>query len=78
MSRKGTTEGEGNPPLPLEKDFYYLAKTVEKMDKRLERYDENIRSLERELASVKVWISVAMLIVPSIVIALILKALGVK
>jgi len=33
-----------HPPLPLEKDFNYLAKTVEKMDKRLERYDENIRN----------------------------------
>lgn len=51
MGSKRTTEGEGNPPLPLEKDFYYLAKTVEKMDKRFERYDENIRSLEKELAS---------------------------
>ncbi len=48
------------------------------MDKHLERYDENIRSLERELASVKVWISLAMLIVPGILIAIILKGLGVK
>jgi len=34
MSNKLTTEGEGvNSPLPLEKDFYYLAKAVEEMEK---------------------------------------------
>ena len=76
MSNKCTTEGE--VALPLERDFYYLAKTVEKMDKRLERYDENIRSLERELASLKVWVSIGSLIGPGIVIALILKGLGVR
>ena len=76
MSKKTSSEGEVT--LPLEKDFFYLAKTVEKMDKRLERYDENIRSLERELASLKVWISIGSLIGPGLVIALILKGLGVR
>ncbi|MCX6088796.1 MAG: hypothetical protein NTX88_00140 [Candidatus Atribacteria bacterium] len=77
MAGKGTIQGEG-VSLPLEKDFYYLAKTVEKMDKKIERYDETIRSLEKELASVKVWSTLATLLGPGIVIAIILRGLGVK
>ena len=76
MAKKGSPEGESF--LPLERDFFYLAKTVEKMDKRLERYDENIRSLERELASLKVWVSIVSLIGPGIVVALILRGLGIR
>ena len=76
MAKKTSSEREAN--LPLERDFFYLAKTVEKMDKRLERYDENIRSLERELASLKVWVSIGSLIGPGIVVALILRGLGIK
>jgi len=72
------TGSEGENLLPLERDFFYLTKTVEKMDKRLERYDENIRSMERELASLKVWVSVGSLIGPGIVVALILSGLGVR
>jgi len=72
------TGSEGENLLPLERDFFYLTKTVEKMDKRLERYDENIRSMERELASLKVWVSVGSLIGPGIVVALILRGLGVR
>ncbi|HHT10261.1 MAG: hypothetical protein QM279_09015 [Atribacterota bacterium] len=48
------------------------------MDKRLERYDENIRAMERELSSLKVWVSVGSIIGPGIVVALILRGLGVK
>ena len=76
MAKKTGSEGENL--LPLERDFFYLTKTVEKMDKRLERYDENIRSMERELASLKVWVSVGSLIGPGIVVALILRGLGVR
>ena len=76
MVKKTSLEGEVF--LPLERDFFYLAKTVEKMDKRLERYDENIRSMERELSSLKVWVSIGSLIGPGIVVALILRGLGVK
>ena len=76
MAKKTGSEGENL--LPLERDFFYLTKTVEKMDKRLERYDENIRSMERELASLKVWVSVGSLIGPGIVVALILSGLGVR
>lgn len=76
MVKKTSLEGEKT--LPLERDFFYLAKTVEKMDKRLERYDENIRSMERELSSLKVWVSIGSLIGPGIVVALILRGLGVK
>jgi len=76
VAKKTSSEGEAN--LPLERDFFYLAKTVEKMDKRLERYDENIRSLERELVSLKVWVSIGSLIGPGIVVALILRGLGIK
>jgi uncharacterized protein YlxW (UPF0749 family) len=72
------TGPEGEAFLPLERDFFYLAKTVEKMDKRIERYDENIRSLERELSSLKVWVSIGSLIGPGIVVALILRGLGVR
>jgi len=76
VAKKAGSEGEAL--LPLERDFFYLAKTVEKMDKRLERYDENIRSLERELASLKVWVSIGSLIGPGIVVALILRGLGIR
>jgi uncharacterized protein YlxW (UPF0749 family) len=76
VAKKASSEGEGF--LPLERDFFYLAKTVEKMDKRLERYDENIRAMERELSSLKVWVSVGSIIGPGIVVALILRGLGVK
>jgi len=76
VAKKAGSEGE--VLLPLERDFFYLAKTVEKMDKRLERYDENIRSLERELASLKVWVSIGSLIGPGIVVALILRGLGIR
>jgi uncharacterized protein YlxW (UPF0749 family) len=76
VAKKAGSEGEAL--LPLERDFFYLAKTVEKMDKRLERYDENIRSLERELASLKVWVSIVSLIGPGIVVALILRGLGIR
>ena len=76
MAKKTSPQGESF--LPLERDFFYLAKTVEKMDKRLERYDENIRSLERELASLKVWVSIGSLIGPGIVVALILRGLGIR
>jgi len=39
---------------------------------------ENLLPLERELASLKVWVSVGSLIGPGIVVALILRGLGVR
>lgn len=42
---------------------------------KLEKLDERLRCVEKELASLKVWYSVLSFIIPSVLLALILRGL---
>jgi len=63
--------GGGPNPSPEE----YVLKILERMEKNMEKMDERLWAVERELASLKVWYSVLSFIIPSVLLAVILRGL---
>jgi len=66
MTAQGREGGFGSLP-----DEVILAK----LEKKLEKLDERLRCVEKELASLKVWYSVLSFIIPSVLLAVILRGL---
>ncbi|MBC7218423.1 MAG: hypothetical protein H5U36_09925 [Candidatus Caldatribacterium sp.] len=63
--------GGGANPSPEE----YILKILEKLEKDFEKLEERLRCVEKELASLKVWYGVISFIVPSILLAVLLRGL---
>lgn len=66
--------GGGRDPSPEE----YILKILEKLEKDMERLDERLRCVEKELASLKVWYSVLSFIIPSVLLAVLLRGLKIQ
>ena len=66
MTAQGREGGFGSLP-----DEVILAK----LEKKREKLDERLRCVEKELASLKVWYSVLSFIIPSVLLAVILRGL---
>lgn len=65
------TSGGGANPSPEE----YIFKILEKLEKNTEKLEERLRCVEKELASLKVWYGVLSFIIPSVLLAIILRGL---
>lgn len=57
---------EGFPPA------LFLRKSLEKIDRRLEKLEERLLTVEKEVSSLRVWGSILSFLVPSLLLALLL------
>ncbi len=54
----------------------YLLRILEKLEKNLERLEERMGGVEKEIASLRVWYGVIAFIIPSLLLAVILRGLS--
>lgn len=66
-----SASGGGQNPSPEE----YILRTLEKLERNVEKLEERLRCVEKELASLKVWYGVISFVVPSILLAVLLRGL---
>ncbi|HSV31609.1 MAG TPA: hypothetical protein VLH40_06265 [Atribacteraceae bacterium] len=75
MAANVTGKGGGAAALPLEKDLKHIARTLDKLERTLERADERLRAVEREITALKVWGSFLSILVPALLLALLTRSL---
>ncbi len=67
-SFQGSGERELSPEL--------LLRILEKMERNLERLEERLGSVEKEIASLRVWYGVVAFVIPSLLLAVIVRGLA--
>ena len=74
MTGQTTTTRGGATASPLAKDLKHIARSLDKLERTLERSDDRLRLVERELAALKVWGSILSMLIPALLIAFLTRS----
>ncbi len=61
---------------PLEKDLKHISRSLDKLERTLERTDDRMRTLEREIAALKVWGSILSILIPALLLVFLTRGVG--
>ncbi|MCX7949735.1 MAG: hypothetical protein N2509_06440 [Treponemataceae bacterium] len=70
MAKKSATLEENPPPA------FFAHKSLDRIDRRLEKLEERLLAVEKEVSSLRVWGSILSFLLPSLFLALLLWRLN--